>query len=311
MDRPSRSTESTAIEEEKSRSHGDPDDRSTVHDVLIVGGGVAGLSAATFTARAGLKTVVATAGESILNRNAHIENFSGFPAGINPRLLLELQRSQASRNGAELRRVRVVSLERVNSGEETEGDDAPDRNARFVATIEPERPASESGVEGNTTPEADGDRRTIAADHVIAASWSDASYLEPAGTDLRDAGSKTYVQDDGHGRTSIDGLYAAGRLAEQYHQAIVAAGDGARTAITLIHDADVPFYHDWVTPEGYFTDRGREVPPGCVEISEAERSARERESIAVMREYFEEPHHEPQRTHPSLVEDELGRLSEE
>lgn len=308
MDRPSRSTESTAFEEEKSRSHGDPDDRSTVHDVLIVGGGVAGLSAAIFTARAGLETVVATAGESILNRNAHIENFSGFPAGINPRLLLEMQRSQATRNGAELRRARVVSLDRVTASEE---DDAPDHDARFVATIQPEGRASESGVEGNTASEVDGDRRTIAADHVIAASWSDAAYLEPAGADLRDAGSKTYVQDDGHGRTSIDGLYAAGRLAERYHQAIVAAGDGARTAITLIHDADVPFYHDWVTPEGYFTDRGREVPPGCEEISEAERSAREHESVAVMREYFGEPHHEPQRTHPSLVEDELGRLSEE
>jgi NADPH-dependent 2,4-dienoyl-CoA reductase/sulfur reductase-like enzyme len=270
------------------------DDRTAddVVDVLIVGGGVAGLSAATFTARAGLETVVATAGESILKRNAHVENVPGFPAGINPRLLLDLQRSQATRNGADLRRVRVTAIESTDRA-----------NAGFLATVEPA--GSSTGSEGNSDPS------TIVADRVVAASWSDASYLEPAGADLRDAGSKTYVEDDGHGRTSVEGIYAAGRLAERYHQAVVAAGDGARTAITLIHDAEVPFYHDWVAPEGYFTDRGREVPPGCEEITEEERLARERESMAEMREHFAEPHGERQRTHPSLVDDELGRVPEE
>ncbi|ERH08296.1 MAG: hypothetical protein J07HX64_00036 [halophilic archaeon J07HX64] len=37
-----------------------------------------------------------------------------------------------------------------------------------------------------------------------------------------------------------------------------------------------------MTPEGYFTDRGREVPPGCEEIDEAERQRRERESMQVI-----------------------------
>jgi hypothetical protein len=108
------------------------------------------------------------------------------------------------------------------------------------------------------------------------------------------------VQPDGSGRTNLEGLYAAGRLAEQYHQAIVSAGHGAQVAISLIRDSSVPFYHDWVAPEGYFTDRGREVPPGCEEIDEPERRARERESIATMQEYFAEPHPGDQRTHPSL-----------
>jgi|GEM_PF-446453 hypothetical protein len=31
--------------------------------------------------------------------------------------------------------------------------------------------------------------------------------------------------------------------------------------ITLIHDSETPFYHDWVVPAGYFSDRGCEVPP--------------------------------------------------
>jgi glycine/D-amino acid oxidase-like deaminating enzyme len=278
---------------------------SNPYEVLIVGGGMAGLSAATFTARAGLDTVVVTAGESILKRNAHVENYLGFPAGINPRLLLEMGRSQATRSGADLRRGRVTRLEDVSGHDETDrtGKGGTDREPRFRAVLEREEPTADG--DGAKGPEA------ILAERVIATSWSDASYLDPVGADLRAAGSKTYVEDDGHGRTSVEGLYAAGRLAERYHQAIVAAGDGAETAITLIHDAEVPFYHDWVAPEGYFTDRGREVPPGCEEVSETERRARERESLAAMQEYLAEPHGERQRTHPSLVDDDLGRLPEE
>jgi hypothetical protein len=53
---------------------------------------------------------------------------------------------------------------------------------------------------------------------------------------------------------------------------------------------------------GYFTDRGRELPPGCEEIDEAERERREARSRATIREYFAEPHPDPQETHPSLTE---------
>lgn len=278
-------------------------DMEETYEVLIVGGGVAGLSAATFTARASLDTVVVNAGEPIFTRNAHVENLPGFPAGINPRLFLDMQRSQASRNGADMREGRVVRLEHAAdalSATEREADTGS-TEARFVATVERE----------GTSEDGRPDTARIGAEYAIAASWADASYLEPVGTDVREAGSKTYVEDDGEGRTNVEGLYVAGRLAERYHQAVVAAGDGAETAITLIHDSEVPFYHDWVTPEGYFTDRGREVPPGCEEISETERRARERESMAAMQEYFAEPHPERQRTHPSLVDDGLGRVPKE
>lgn len=277
----------------------DPED---TYEVLIVGGGVAGLSAATFTARASLDTVVVNGGEPILKRNAHVENLPGFPAGVNPRLFLDMQRSQATRNGADMHTGTVTRLEHADDRTGT-GADAGGSDARFVATIER---GSDGGPDGGSGR----DTAVLAAERVIAASWSDASYLDPLDVSLRSAGSKTYVGDDGEGRTDVEGLYAAGRLAERYHQAVVAAGDGATAAITLIHDSEVPFYHDWVVPEGYFTERGREVPPGCEEISRTERRARERESMAAMREYFAESHEERQRTHPTLVDDELGRLPE-
>ncbi len=276
-------------------------DRS-VREVLVVGGGVAGLTAAVFTARAGLDTVVVNHGESILRRNAHLENFPGFPAGVDSRLFADMLEAQATRNGADLRTGRVTALERV--GGDGDGDGDGDGGVQFVATVA-------GGESEDTDGDGDGGNDTVRARRVVAASWSDADYLDGVGASVRDTGSKQYVGGDADGRTDVDGLYAAGRLREMYHQAIVCAGDGARVALTLIHDSDVAYYHDWVVPEGYFTDRGREVPPGCEEIDATERAARERESMAAMREYFSEPHPDAQRTHPSLVDDERGRLPDE
>ncbi|WP_049981097.1 NAD(P)/FAD-dependent oxidoreductase [Halolamina rubra] len=258
------------------------------HDVLIVGGGVAGLTAAIYTARAGLDTLVCDGDESILRRNAHLENFPGFPAGVNPRLFAEMLHAQATRSGADLVEGRIAELRRVD-GDGSDGD-RPDEPAGFLAVAD------------------DGSR--VRADRVIAASWADTAYLDPVEPEIRSAGSKAFLADDPDGHTSVEGLYAAGRLAERYHQSVVAAGDGARTAITLIHDSETPFYHDWVVPDGYFTDRGREVPPGCEEIDATERAARQAESRAAMREYFDAAHEQRQRTHPSLVDDELGRVEE-
>jgi len=249
------------------------------YELLIVGGGIAGLTAATFTARAGLSTLVVNHGESILRRNAHLENFPGFPAGLNARLLADMLQAQATRNGADYQKGRVDDL----SGSIEE---------EFVATVSPV-----GGAEN----------REIHADRVLVSSWADIEYLDGLGVDSREAGSKQYLAVDEVGRTTVDGLYAAGRIAERYHQAVIAAGDGAEAAITLIHDSETPFYNDWVVPEGYFTDRGREVPPGCEEIDAAEQQARQAASRAAMREYFAEPHDQQQRTHPSLVDDETGR----
>ncbi len=100
----------------------------------------------------------------------------------------------------------------------------------------------------------------------------------------------------------VDGLYAAGRLAEKPYQAIVCAGYGAVVGVTILEDDDRPFYHDRVAPEEYFTDRDRELSPGCAEIDTTERRRRAETSRAVMQERFADPHPGEQRTHPSLSE---------
>jgi thioredoxin reductase len=243
----------------------------TPQDVIVVGGGVAGLSAAVFTARHGLDTLVVDAGESIIRRNAHLENFPGFPAGVNARLLLDLLGEQVENAGARRRRGTVTRIEQ----DEDESDFAVETDA--------------------------GER--YHAQYVVAATKNATDYLTGIdGVGIIDRG-KTFVDTDERGRTGVDGLYAAGRLAEKPHQAVVCAGHGAEVAIAILEDDDRPFYHDWVAPDGYFTDRGRDLPPGCEEIGEEERRQREERSLETMRERFAEPHPDEQVTHPSLRRD--------
>lgn len=230
---------------------------------VVIGAGPAGLSAAVFAARAGFDTVVVEDGTSILRRNAHLENFLGFPAGVNSRLLLDMGREQAEWSGAEFVNENVEAVEEDGDG--------------FVVST---------------------DEAAHKAEYVIVASWADTSIVDTLDLETTQQGSKTYVETE-DGRTGVEGLYVAGRIAGQPHQTIVNAGHGAKVALSMIHDSDVPFYHDWVAPEGYFTDRGRDVPPGCEEISEEERRERERESLDVMREYFEEAHPDEPTPHPS------------
>jgi thioredoxin reductase len=256
-------------------------------DAVVVGGGVAGLSAAVFTARQGLDTLVIDPGESILRRNAHLENFPGFPLGVNARRLLDLLGEQAETAGADrldARVRRVAALGDVADADSAgTGGDAPDRGAPRFAV------------------ETGGDDR-IRTRHVVAATKNEVGYLDGVdGVGILDRG-KAYVDVDERGRTGVDGLYAAGRLAEKPHQAAVCAGHGAEVAVALLEDDDAPFYHDWVAPAGYFTDRGREVPPGCEEIDDDERREREAASLDATRERFAEPHPDPQETHPSLGE---------
>ncbi len=65
-----------------------------MRDVCIVGGGVSGLAASIYTARAGLDTLIVDGGESILARNASLENYPGFRTASTP---VDISNSPANR----------------------------------------------------------------------------------------------------------------------------------------------------------------------------------------------------------------------
>ncbi len=83
-----------------------------IYDVMIIGGGPAGLSAAQYASRSKLKTIVIdkskTAGA--LAYTGHIENYPGVPGPVSGRELLDLFRNQATTFGAEYVEAQVVGV---------------------------------------------------------------------------------------------------------------------------------------------------------------------------------------------------------
>lgn len=174
-------------------------------DVVIVGGGPAGASAAVFTARAGLSTTVIDADKGV-TRRAQLNNHLGFPEGITGPALVDEGRAQAERSGA--------------------------------AWVEGSADAIES--EGGRFRVRTAEGQTITTDRVILATGFAAALAESAGLATAPGTEphvKTVVSVDADGRTSVPGIWAAGTIAGASVHTIVTAGDGARVAINLVSDA--------------------------------------------------------------------------
>src|SRR5690606_38885333 len=84
-----------------------------VHDLIIVGSGPAGYTAAVYAARADLQPLLfeGTQFGGALMTTTEVENFPGFRAGIMGPDLMEEMREQAKRFGADIRTEDVEALD--------------------------------------------------------------------------------------------------------------------------------------------------------------------------------------------------------
>jgi len=88
---------------------------SEVADPIIVGGGIAGLSAALFLARAGRSTIVYDAGRSRIFAVERVREFVGFD-GWTPEEMLTKAREEVLRYGAQIRTATVTKVEPRSDG---------------------------------------------------------------------------------------------------------------------------------------------------------------------------------------------------
>ena len=171
-------------------------------DVAIIGGGPAGATAAMFTARAGLSTIVIDADKGI-TRRAMLHNQSGFPQGITGPEFVDLGKAQAIGAGAEW-------LETTATG--------------FV------------GTEGafTVTTEAGSD---ITAAEIILCVGVASGWAAEFGIDTKPATEpriQVICETDPEGRTTVPGVWAAGIAGGASVHTVTTAGDGARVAINLV-----------------------------------------------------------------------------
>lgn len=180
-------------------------------DVIVIGGGLAGLQAAVMTAKAGEETIVFDTGESLVLNSSNIQNLVGHDSVAGNELLTSGKNKVEEFNG-EIKEEKVEKLERTDSGLKitTEGSE-------------------------------------YEAEYVVIASAGELEFIE-VDLDLEDGVEGPYmmeqhiVTDDSN--KASENVYAAGLANSWEYQSSVALGDGAKAAVNLLSDKYGEPYED-------------------------------------------------------------------
>jgi thioredoxin reductase len=182
-----------------------------MYDIVVIGGGPAGGSAALFAAKAGKKTLLIDNDKSMTKR-AWMENHYGIMEIAGPDLI-EIGRKQAAKFGAELVDDQVTNVRKTEQG-------------LVVETAE---------------------KGSFETKHVILATGAVPELAEKIGVNTRPGTEpriKTVVDADPQGKTNVEGIWAAGTCAGVSVHTIITAGDGAKVAINVISELNGERYVD-------------------------------------------------------------------
>ena len=180
-------------------------------DVIIIGGGVAGLQAGVFTAKNGEETLILDSGESLVLNTSNIQNLITQDS-IAGNEVLKKGKEKLEDFGGEFREEEVKTLERTDEGFRVETN------------------------EDEYNP-----------DYVIIASAGNHDFIE-LDLDFEEGVEGPYMMEE-HIKTddsnkAAEGVYAAGLANTWEYQTSTAIGDGAKAAVNLLSEIKGEPYTD-------------------------------------------------------------------
>ncbi|MCT8137132.1 FAD-dependent oxidoreductase [Anaerobacillus sp. CMMVII] len=181
-----------------------------MYDIIIIGAGPAGASAALFAAKAGKETLLIDSDKSI-TKKAWVENHYGVLEITGPELF-ELGKEQAAKFGTEIIQAEVTNVVKSSAG--------------FTVEV---------------------DNQSFEGKHVIFATGLAVDLAEKLGLETKPGTEpriKTVLNVDQDGKTNVEGIWAAGTVAGVSVHTIITAGHGASVAINIISELNGERYVD-------------------------------------------------------------------
>lgn len=182
-----------------------------MRDVIVIGGGLAGLQAAVMTAKAGEETLVLDTGESLVLSTSNIQNLVGHDSVAGQELLTS-GKQKVEEFGGDIAEEEVEKLERTDSGLKvsTEGSE-------------------------------------YEAEYVVIASAGELDFIE-LDVEFEEGAEGPYMMEKhvvtDNSNKAAENVYAAGLANSWEYQTSVAIGDGAKAAVNLLTDKYGEPYED-------------------------------------------------------------------